>query len=277
MRNVLLRLRKDATRHRVRRYWTCCVLSPLAGLLAIWAFTAVRVLVLVAELDDAGTGARENAGASAARPALPSTTLLSRRPEVRVSASARGNLGPPGVLNQPTPGTDWLRDRWQAASDMGGTAIPGCHWVLLDFAGLTRGVVRVAKIVLDWETAYASNYRIEGRLDPPPENDVGSRRDDEVDRWCVLYDGAPDNEGHAYPPRAVRQYGQSPGVKLKRRLPLHIVHTIEWTETPDGGGGAGEATRCRTLRYLRVFVREPARGWGVSLWEVDVFGRVVDG
>ena len=35
----------------------------------------------------------------------------------------RGNLGECGViLNR---GDDWLKDRWQAASDMGGTAIPG--------------------------------------------------------------------------------------------------------------------------------------------------------
>lgn len=272
---------------RPRGCCTWCVLSPLVVLLAIWVFTAVRVLVLMAEFDDARTGGAPHAP----RPTTlerSSPTLLSRRPEVVVSASARGNLGPPTVLNQATPGTDWLKDRWQAASDMGGTAIPGSHWVVLDFTGLfsdeNLGAVRVTKVILDWETAYASNYRIEGRLAPPPEHDLGVQSGDEDGEWCVLYDGAPAghgspaNENDAYPPRTVREYGQSPGVK--RKLPLHVVHTIEWPETADGDNGGiteGGAANCRTLRYLRVFVRKPARGWGVSLWEVDVFGRVVDG
>jgi hypothetical protein len=60
-------------------------------------------------------------------------------------------------------------------------------------------------------------------------------------------------------------------------MPLHVVHTIDWTTTAeardedfDGDG------RCRRLRYLRVYIRRPARGWGVSLWQVDVFGVVTN-
>ena len=36
-------------------------------------------------------------------------------------------------------GINRLRDRWQAASDMGGTAIPGQHWVLIDLGRIVVG------------------------------------------------------------------------------------------------------------------------------------------
>jgi hypothetical protein len=57
-------------------------------------------------------------------------TLLSAG--AAVTTDTRGNLGPPEVMTQAVPGTDWIKDRWQAASDMGGTAIPGEHWVVID-------------------------------------------------------------------------------------------------------------------------------------------------
>ncbi len=40
---------------------------------------------------------------------------------------------------------------------MGGTAIPGRHWVVLDLGR----PVRAATAVLDWEAAFAKDYRIE--------------------------------------------------------------------------------------------------------------------
>ena len=64
----------------------------------------------------------------------PQSKLLSRNPNIVITSSTRGNLGPPSVLNQNPPGKDWLKDRWQAASDMHGTAIKGSHWVLFDFS-----------------------------------------------------------------------------------------------------------------------------------------------
>ena len=57
---------------------------------------------------------------------------LTRDPRVSAACSVRGNLGPCDVVIQGTPGSDWLKDRWQAASDMGGTAIKGRHWIELD-------------------------------------------------------------------------------------------------------------------------------------------------
>ena len=58
----------------------------------------------------------------------------------------------------------------------GGTAIPGHHWVTLDF----KDKFIFDEVVLDWEAAYAKDYRIEGR------NGIDGQDDD----WVVLYDGS---------------------------------------------------------------------------------------
>ena len=299
------------------------LLSPPLFLIGVWMRVAFRLLTTSSDIDTHSRSSPSSShdpatvvvvvGDDAARAAgRPSTIderprvaverkrrLVSRDPGVIVTSSTRGNLGPPSVLNQDPPGEDWIGDRWQAASDMGGTAIPGRHWILVDFSSSSSSVF-VSKIVLDWETAYAEDYRVEGRLDPPPprrpppsggRGGGGGRdhggSDDGVDGgWCILYDGvtppddvvkndaAVDNRGAAVR-RTTEEYGQSPGVK--RKMPLHVVHTIDWTTTAeardedfDGDG------RCRRLRYLRVYIRRPARGWGVSLWQVDVFGVVTN-
>lgn len=225
--------------------------------------------------------------------------LLSRNPKMIITSSTRGNLGPPTVLNQNPPGTDWMKDRWQAASDMHGTAIKGSHWILFDFSQVLEGRnkgINMTKIALDWETAFATDYRIEGRMDRPTQQ--------EDDDWCVLYDGGNANNNNKLNDEQRHQqqqqrnevqhhldtqlhqftYGQSPGVKQK--LPLHIVHTIEWTTTTtalnsneqsnqEGSDNNNGSCQTTAFRYLRIFIRKPARGWGVSLWEVDVFGTIV--
>ena len=107
-------------------------------------------------------------------------SLISRNSGVTAICDRRGNLGPCGVVVQDVPGSDWLKDRWQAASDMGGTAIPGAHWVLLDF----HRPVKARSFVLDWETAYAEDYRLEGRMNISDFNNVDKYR------WDVIYDNA---------------------------------------------------------------------------------------
>ena len=199
-----------------------------------------------------------------------SSKLISRSDKVRITSSVRGNLGPASVLSQSPPGQDWIKDRWQAAGDMHGTAIKGSHWVMLDFTDISE--VYITKIVLDWETAYAKDYLIEGRITTPPKNEVD-------DGWCILYDGKLEEENKhdmSIIHRTVEEYGQSPGVKQK--LPLHIVHAIEWTPQLDEKEATkGNDHNCHRIKYLRVFIRKPARGWGVSLWQVDVFGALIDG
>jgi hypothetical protein len=109
----------------------------------------------------------------------------------------RGNLGECGVIFN--RGDDWLKDRWQAASDMGGTAIPGPHKVDID---LGRDV-RVCSVEIDWETAYAKDYTIAAD---------GVR----------VFDGAAPGAS-----RRERMSGKSPGVKGR---PLHVVHDIALDE-----------------------------------------------
>ena len=158
--------------------------------------------------------------------------LLSRDISVNVSSDVKGNLGPASVLNQRVPGTDWIKDRWQAAADMHGTAIRGLHWVKLDFP-IT---IIPSTIVLDWETALSTDYEIQGR---------------HQEEWISLFDSKKENFTSSH-------FGQSPGVKKK--LPLHIVHNISLIPRELG------------VVAVRVLIRSSDMGWGVSLWQVDVYG-----
>ena len=135
----------------------------------------------------------------------------------------RGNLGECGVIFN--RGDDWLEDRWQAASDMGGTAIPGSHKVEID---LGRDV-SVCSVEIDWETAYADDYTI--HLD-------GKR----------VFDGAVPET------RRVRTSGSSPGVKGR---PAHVVHDITLDEcTP---------ARALTIRINRGATPWGVSIWHVSV------------
>lgn len=177
--------------------------------------------------------------------------LVSRTPNVTATCDTRGNLGPCSVVVQTVPGQDWLKDRWQAASDMGGTAIPGPHWVVLDFK---RNVI-VQAVKLDWETAYADEYRLEGSLKPPSNTGSGSTV---VEGWTVIYNSSI--EYHRSALRHISTSGVSPGIVTKK-LPLHVVHYLNLSSLPQV-----------ELRYLRLYIVRPAAGWGVSLWQFDVVG-----
>lgn len=154
-----------------------------------------------------------------------------------ISTDVRGNLGSASVMLQ--NGTDWLRDRWQAASDMGGTAIQGSHWVQLDFVKS----IKVRRIVLDWEAAYADHYKIQ------IPSSAAKLRGTAVE-WTSIFT-SPN------PLIQVTQYGQSPGVK--QPMPLHIVHRF--------------SLQAQT-QQLRLWIERPARGWGVSLWQIQVYGTI---
>jgi hypothetical protein len=170
--------------------------------------------------------------------------ILSRSKNVTVTADARGNLGPVEVIIQETPGKNWLKDRWQAAINMHGKAIPGSHWVQLDFG---REVL-VEKVVLDWEAAFADDYLLLASMEPID--------DESKEGVWTLFDGTnPEHKDL----RSVLETGQSPGVKTK--TPLHVIHSI----TP--------LIKERPFRFLKVFIHRPGKnGWGVSLWQVDVYG-----
>lgn len=351
--------------HERTRIWAFLILVPFVLILTVWLLAVVYVMILISPQEDGiitstttttdnnsnvvsvnsmrhppliDTRNNADGGSSNLRKRITSTSqpppprLLSRNPKVTITTSAYGNLGPPSVLNQDPPGSDWIKDRWQAASDMHGTAIKGSHWVLFDFTqlllqeqqeqeeegsdGRRRRGVQMTKIVLDWETAFAKDYRIEGRMmtDHHPIDNSGDL-DSSNNDWCVLYDsrGKSTNNDNSnnekvihkidhYPIRTEEEYGQSPGVKQK--LPLHIIHTIEWTpaatstmsneqrsnngdsnsanssakqqEQNTNRGSSSTTTTCQTtsFQYLRIFIRKSVHGWGVSLWEVDVYGFI---
>ena len=265
------------------------ILTPLMSLICLWLYATIYILSSndintsislrslrnrtkhTNRLVDVLRGSQNN-DAPKVNETKPKSILISRNANVTITSSARGNLGPPSVLNQDPPGTDWLKDRWQAASDMHGSAIPGSHWVILDISRMlssTNEEVYLTKIVLDWETAFASDYRIETRIDPPTS--PGGINDN----WCVLYDGGKGNQpkhetNTRYPLVTNDEYGQSPGVKEK--LPLHIIHTIDWSGNSTDSDEFDE--RCHHTKYARIFIRKSARGWGVSLWQVDIYGFV---
>lgn len=203
-------------------------------------FLVSRVYAPIAKAKSDSSSSTSSLRASGAPPpaSSPISVSLISRHGVKVTTDVRGNLGPPEVMVQETPGTDWLKDRWQAASDMHGTAIPGVHWVVLEFPSV---VTTCTKLVLDWEAAFARDYRIE------------VSNSNQEDEWTVLFDSHVDSDR-----RSSEELGTSPGVKKK--TPLHIVHTVTM---PD---------EVPSFRYLRVYIRKSAMGWGVSLWELDVFG-----
>jgi hypothetical protein len=190
---------------------------------------------------------------------------LSRSGNVTATADVRGNLGPAQVVVQvsrqhrsepvfkqlttiaffqPNPGKDWIHDRWQAASNMHGKNILGAHWIHLDFG---KEVVP-QRIVLDWEAAYADEYRLEASLEPISGETPGENV------W-ILFDAADPSQT---PHRSVEKTGKSPGVKTK--TPLHVIHTLNPLQSN------------RPLRYLRLYILKSAMGWGVSLWQLDVYG-----
>jgi hypothetical protein len=209
-------------------------------------------------------------------------TPLARREEILLSspqrgttitADVRGNLGPANVMLTNST-SDWLKDRWQAASDMHGTAIQGrSHWVRLHFFNNatttsttssttpTTGTSRhppvrmrlhqLRRIVLDWETAYAQDYRIDAFYQNVTMATVFDYNRVE-DRSLVK----------------TWSYGQSPGVQQK--LPLHVIHEIP-CRVPEQQPLLQQ--QHGYLDELLLTIRRPFHpGWGVSLWKIEVYG-----
>lgn len=159
-------------------------------------------------------------------------TLLTTPSVCNISTDVRGNLGPAKVML--TNGTNWLKDRWQAASNMHGKAIQGTHWVKLDF----EKPIQLFIVVLDWEAAFSDRYRFQYMDDA-----YGEYRD-----------------VSAVPGSKIQQAisGQSPGVKTK--TPLHVLH-LHKLQNPV------------TAKSFRLLIEHSAMGWGVSLWQIKFFGH----
>ena len=191
----------------------------------------------------------DNASSSAPSTSRKDSAFLVGQPSVLVSAGAvvtssvRGNLGPSTVIvNGRTK--DWLTDRWQAAKDMSGTPIPGEHFVMLHFA---RPVETLDKITLDWETAMATEFVVE----------VANGNS-----WSTLY----SNDGFY----GETTYHMSPHFRCtasRRPNPpkQHVIDDITCSKIIPGD-------KSEQVNKLRVKMVSGTK-WGVSLWEVDVFGQ----
>jgi hypothetical protein len=254
----------------------------------------------------------DNNGPAAKGPAIEETTeknkkkiaitLLSQN--ATVTADVRGNLGDAAVVLTDPNGTDWLKDRWQAASDLHGTEIRGAHWVRLEFAphiivGNDHGGGGIiTSIILDWETAYSDDYQIDGlvRVWPPvvlaPQDTMNGAADEQKAASTMmipLFDSKQQkNDSSNF---KTRSYGQSPGVPQK--LPLHVIHEIDMTTTTTTtmtGSSSNNTiattttttgTKHRTTPLplvcygILLTIRSPFhKGWGVSLWSIQVYGMI---
>lgn len=228
------------------RHCLTWLMTTVVGLIVLWG-TGLAYLVAQPTTADNVRSSLSTLRRRVHPKKKPLSHLLSRSSSVTASADVRGNLGPASVVIQKVPGTDWIKDRWQAASNMHGTAINGSHWVKIDFG---REII-VQKVILDWEAAYADQYKLEGSL-------FDLSDDDGAKKW-VLFDGTDPSQEHR---RTTEMFGQSPGVK--KETPLHVVHTINGF------------TEKKPIQYLRVFTYRSVMGWGVSLWQFDVYGTYAD-
>lgn len=74
-----------------------------------------------------------------------------------VTSDVHGNLGDPLVVLSENV-ENWLSDRWQAASNMQGSPIPGEHYLHLFF---NHNVI-INHVIIDFETAFSDHYRLLG-------------------------------------------------------------------------------------------------------------------
>ena len=194
---------------------------------------------------------------NAAHPRIPSRQmeLLSTMQQGCVAtADVVGNLGPPStVLADADDNTDWLKHRWQTASNMHGTAIPGTHWLRLTWPH----VVELHSVVLHWETAFADRYAIQ------IWDDGNSSSSSNNNRWTTVLEAPKDIV-------QTTKSGHSPGVPATvQDAPLHVIQTLS----------NFQQGRPPTTTSLRILMDHPGvhKGWGLSLWEVQVFGRRLEG
>jgi hypothetical protein len=161
-----------------------------------------------------------------------------------VTADVRGNLGAVNVVM--TNGTDWIKDRWQAASNMHGKAIEGEHWLQFDFH---QRIASIEDMVLDWETAYSDHYELQVR-----SNTIS-------DGWHTILSAPNDYI-------TVTTYGTSPG--LKKPTPLHYVHSFNFSRMNM------KEQMFNGFDSIRILILKASTGIGVSLWQVQMYGRPMD-
>jgi hypothetical protein len=226
-----------------------------------------------------------------------------------VTTDVRGNLGPALVLIQ-NQTTDWIKDRWQAASDMHGTNIRGQHYVRLDWsydlknpnrnmndATLKAHVLRankmtashsiryngaqevvVKRIVLDWEAAYSDNYDIQiwnetteqwvSIFTMRPSRTNVKKQHPQGDKTTTPLSSFDITGGVVH----ATEWGQSPGVTFP--TPLHIIHDITLDDHHIAPSTEIHSKSAASSK-MQLLIHTSATGWGVSLWQIQVYGNYV--
>lgn len=190
-----------------------------------------------------------NVGTIALKPRLVSqapgeqtpVSLLTQEAEVEVLASVRGNLGPPSAVLSPQV-QDWLKHRWQAASDMGGTPIPGPHWLQFQ---LSRTAVRISRVLIDYEAAFSEDYFVSVWCGAS-------------EKWQVIFDTAAvsDHKKHF--------------VKKSSPSKHHVIHDIEIVDVGAHSSSLGKFPP--SFDIVRLDIRRPATRFGTSVWRFEAYG-----
>jgi hypothetical protein len=180
-----------------------------------------------------------------------------------ITADIRGNLGPANVMLTNINHIDWLKDRWAVASYryMRGTAIRGSHWVRLRFVNTTTTGLRLhqlTRIVLDWETAYAQDYRIDALY----RNATVATLFD----YNIVLDR-----------NRIKTFSYGLGTQ---KQPIHVIHEIPVLHPlhpqPQQQQILQQQQQKQQLLYfdeLLLTIRKPFHpGWvGVSLWRIQLY------
>ena len=202
-------------------------------------------------------------------------------------ASVRGNLSPAGVVTSAAT-DDWLRDRWQAASDMRGTPIRGGEIRATTHAKLvlsrrtprlllvgnasTRAPRRrtlghgVAREALRRVARHENLGRPHARASENKDSFATQAAEGLASRIVLDWESAYAND-YVLETRA-RADAEWRVLRTERvsrdKTKQHVVDVLRVLDT-------------RAAPEFRVRIRRGATRWGVSLWRFEVWGSLVAG
>jgi allantoicase len=165
----------NAEASEIKDMWSSSLEHPLQDALTIMTRTLMfkkRAVSLMTQARRDAPGTADMAPVSAADQATVNAVALDFEAEAAsrgegllsankpVTADVDGNLNLPGIVTQEAV-ANWLTDRWQCARDLTGKAIPGDHWITVDL----EAPAVVKSVLVDWETAYAKGFTVDGSTD----------------------------------------------------------------------------------------------------------------
>jgi hypothetical protein len=232
---------------------------------AVKASVPVTLAVRPAPLPSSSSqlGAGLSAGNTRGIKSYKKLDLLSKsRP---VTADVHGNLGAPSVVTNESIG-NWLTDRWQAALNMKGEAIPGEHWIEIDL----QRPCKVEKIIIDWEDAYSTFWTLQGRLSESYSSSSSGSSSSSS--------GSGSGSGSGAGNVILGMGGESKQIRHMKHHVVYELHTPfsrdqnrikEKTllEHKEHNTGLGEL-----VRYVRLVIHQPSMHWGSSIWRLQLWG-----